>query len=241
MSPAFMRFLRQLHKWLGLIVGLQLLLWTESGLVFAFLDHHQVRGEHSTRSLDEPLLPRGAVLAEPTGWLADHRGEKTYEVRLQALLDHWVWRIEVQDRVELRSAESGARFVIDQPLVERLASVHYAGAGRLQSVAFQKTSGLETRNAGSVWQARFDDPQQTTLYFSAEDGRLVQARNATWRLFDVFWMLHTMDYEGRDDFNNPLVITVATATLWLTLSGLLLLLKSFRRQDFDFLRPGRSR
>lgn len=50
-----------------------------------------------------------------------------------------------------------------------------------------------------------------------------------------------MDYEGRDDFNNPLVITVATATLWLTLSGLLLLLKSFRRQDFDYLRWRRPR
>ena len=48
-------------------------------------------------------------------------------------------------------------------------------------------------------------------------------------------MLHTMDYEGRDNFNNPIVITIGFAALWLALSGFLLLFKSFRRQDFAFV------
>ena len=30
-----MQFLRKLHKWLGLIIGLQLVLWAVSGLMFA--------------------------------------------------------------------------------------------------------------------------------------------------------------------------------------------------------------
>lgn len=66
------------------------------------------------------------------------------------------------------------------------------------------------------------------FYFSADDGRLVQARNETWRLFDFFWMLHTMDFRTRDNFNNPLVITIGFAALWLSLSGFLLLFRSFR-------------
>lgn len=49
-----MRFLRKLHKWLGLIVVLQLLLWTVSGTVFAWLDHHEVSAEHSVRKLEPP-------------------------------------------------------------------------------------------------------------------------------------------------------------------------------------------
>jgi uncharacterized iron-regulated membrane protein len=91
---------------------------------------------------------------------------------------------------------------------------------------------VEARGAGAVWRAEFDDAARTTLYFAAHDGRLVAARNSTWRWFDFFWMLHTMDYRGRDNFNNPLVITVGTAALWLALSGLLLLFRSFRREDF---------
>jgi hypothetical protein len=86
---------------------------------------------------------------------------------------------------------------------------------------------LEARGAGAVWEAAFDDPGRTRLYFSAEDGRFVAARNDRWRLFDVFWMLHTMDYRGRDDFNHPLVILFTTGALWLGISGVLLLLQSF--------------
>jgi uncharacterized iron-regulated membrane protein len=101
---------------------------------------------------------------------------------------------------------------------------------------FHPTPTLETRDSASTWDARFDDEQATTFYFSADDGRLVETRNSTWRLFDFFWMLHTMDYRGRDNFNNPLVITVGFAALWLAVSGLILLVKSFRRRDFAFLR-----
>jgi len=92
-----------------------------------------------------------------------------------------------------------------------------------------------------VWQVRFNDAKRTALYFAADDGHLVAARNSTWRVFDFFWMLHTMDYAGRDNFNNPLVITASTGALWLALSGLLLLMRTFRRQDLAFLGRGRRR
>lgn len=231
-----MLFLRKLHKWLGLIVGLQLLLWMVSGLLFAWLDHHEVTAERSVRPLDQPALPLKAVLAEPSTWLGEYAAGQLYEVRLAPLLDQWVCCIELADRVELRGAQDGKPLRLDERIVRRLALSRYAGDGKLEAVAFHAMPGLETRDAGPVWQARFDDEQRTALYFAADDGRLVETRNATWRLFDFFWMLHTMDYAGRDDFNNPIVITAGTGALWLSLSGLLLLLlRSFRRQDFDLI------
>jgi Na+-transporting NADH:ubiquinone oxidoreductase subunit F len=47
-------------------------------------------------------------------------------------------------------------------------------------------------------------------------------------LYDFFWMLHTMDYVGRDNFNNPPIVTIGMATLWLSISGIVLLTRSFR-------------
>ncbi len=87
---------------------------------------------------------------------------------------------------------------------------------------------IASRASGPVWQAQFDDPQRTALYFAADDGHFIVARTATWRLYDFFWMLHTMDYVGRDNFNNPLIVTIGMATLWLSISGVLLLIRSFR-------------
>ena len=48
-------------------------------------------------------------------------------------------------------------------------------------------------------------------------------------------MLHIMDYPGRENFNNPLIITVALIAIWLGLSGFGLLFGSFTRADFYFL------
>lgn len=236
-----MRFIRKLHKWLGLIVGVQLLFWATSGVMFAWLSHHEVSAEHSVRAPEATVLPSSVALVEPSNWASPPAAGDIVEIRLVSFLDNWVWRIETREGVSMRSASTGEPLVLTEQMIGELAQRRYAGDGRLSSVAFHPEATLETRKSAATWAAHFDDEQDTTLYFAADDGRLVQARNDTWRVFDFFWMLHTMDYRGRDNFNNPLVITVGFAALWLALSGALLLLKSFRRQDFAFLtsRPGR--
>jgi len=219
--------MRLLHKWLGLIVGLQLLVWIASGLVFAWLDHDAVAAERSVRPRPAPRLARSASLVEPDAWLAEYAAVELIDVTLMPLLDQWVYRVRLTDRVELRRAEDGLRFAIGEAMARELATATYGGGGVLQRVAYHATTPIEARGAGAVWQAAFDDSDGTSLYFSAEDGRLVAARNATWRWFDFFWMLHTMDYRGRDDFNNPLVILVGTGALWLGISGIMLLWRAF--------------
>lgn len=224
-----MRVLRILHRWLGLIVGLQLLLWTVSGLVFALLDHEDVAAEHSLRALPVAMLEPDVHLVEPAAWLGDYSGPELVDISLIHLLDRWMYRVRLVNRVELRLAADGSRFVFGEAAIRRLAKATYAGAGTLRTVSFRPTPVLEARGAGPVWQAAFDDADQTSLYFSAQDGRLVAVRNDAWRLFDFFWMLHTMDYRGRDDFNNPLVILFSTGALWLGISGALLLVRAFGR------------
>ena len=44
-------------------------------------------------------------------------------------------------------------------------------------------------------------------------------RNDRWRWFDRFWMLHVMDYEGRDNFNSLLLQVVSGLGLVTVLSG----------------------
>jgi Na+-transporting NADH:ubiquinone oxidoreductase subunit F len=230
-----MKFLRRLHKWLGLIVGLQVLLWAASGLVFAWLDHHEVSGEHSVRKAEPHVFMRSTSLAEPESWLGELSLTEIIEIRLTSMPEGWIWRVETKQGVVLRDAATGEPWKLTEASVRRLAERRYAGAGQLVSVAFHPSATIETRDFGATWAARFDDDRGTTLYFAADDGRLVETRNDNWRLFDFFWMLHTMDYRGRDDFNNPLVITIGFAALWLSISGLLLLSASFRKQDFAFI------
>jgi uncharacterized iron-regulated membrane protein len=230
-----MNTIRKLHKWLGLLIGVQLVLWAISGLVFAWLDHHEVQAEHSAHPPAPASLAAVPALIEPAAWLHEYAGRTIREIRLTSVLDRPVWRIEAADGVQLRDAVDGQPFTLDEPFVRRMASAFYKGDGQLAAVTHHATPTLETRKSGAVWRVDFNDAPQTALYFAADDGRLVAARNETWRLFDFFWMLHTMDYRGRDNFNHPVIIAFGTGALWLALSGVLLLLRSFRRRDFAFL------
>src|SRR5688572_10288844 len=124
-----MRILRILHKWLGLIVGLQILLWTVSGFMFVWLDHHKVSGERGLRSPPKPFLAPDVPVVEPETWLRDFGPAEITDVTLLPVLDIWVYRLRLKDRVELRRAEDGKRFEIDERLIRKLSSAHYAGDG----------------------------------------------------------------------------------------------------------------
>ncbi|HKU14698.1 MAG TPA: PepSY domain-containing protein [Steroidobacteraceae bacterium] len=223
-----MRFLRKLHKWLGLVIGLQLILWAASGVMFAWLNRADVEASGSVRAQEAPVLAPSAVKAEPATWLADYAGQDLYDVRVVAVADRWAWRIELDDRAELRSIEDGKPLLLDEPWVRQLALDRYAGAGQLVATTLQTQPDIESRAHSPVWRAQFDDVQRTALYFAADDGHFIVARSAAWRMYDFFWMLHTMDYGGRDNFNNPLIILVGFATLWLSISGVVLLTRSFK-------------
>jgi Na+-transporting NADH:ubiquinone oxidoreductase subunit F len=223
-----MLFLRKLHKWLGLVIGLQVVLWAVSGVMFAWLDHDAIDAAGSVRTVEPAVLSSTIVKTDPATLLGDYPPQELYDVRATLLADRWVWRVELRDRVELRTVEDGARVNVDEPWLRSLALERYAGDGRLIAATLQTEPDIASRASGPVWQAQFDDPERTALYFAADDGRFIAARTATWRLYDFFWMLHTMDYIGRDNFNNPLIITIGMATLWLSISGMLLLIRSFR-------------
>ncbi|HEU4692501.1 MAG TPA: hypothetical protein VFS23_29265 [Vicinamibacterales bacterium] len=221
-----MRLMRLLHKWLSLVVGLQLVLWTASGLVFAWLEHDAVTAHRELREPKIRVLEKTAIVIEPAAFLRN-ADTLPLDVRLLPLAGEWVYRLQFDARVELRRAADGTAYAMSEPAVSAIADARYAGTGSLRKVALRHPPVIEARDAGAVWEASYDDSARTALYFSDEDGRFIAARNDTWRLFDFFWMLHTMDFRGRDDFNNPLVILFTTGALWVGFTGTLLLLQVF--------------
>ena len=223
-----MTFLRKLHKWLGLVIALQVVLWAASGVIFAWLDHGKVSAKDSVRSVEPAVLAPALVRKEPTAWLDEYAKQDLYDVRAVSLADRWVWRVELRDRVELRALEDGSPVKVDEEWLRRLALDRYAGSGKLIAATLQTQPDIASRARGPVWQAQFDDPPRTAMYFAADDGDFIAARTAAWRWYDFFWMLHTMDYRSRDNFNNPLIVVIGFATLWLSISGVLLLTRSFR-------------
>jgi Na+-transporting NADH:ubiquinone oxidoreductase subunit F len=223
-------WMRKIHKWIGLLIGIQLVLWMSSGVVMSLLDADKVRGSEfrvpkkaSAPPWPQDTLPAEAVLAAApltvhaisTGWL----------------LDRPIYKLASEKSISMVDARQGQPVDLTADVAQRLAIASYNGPGRAQPAELVERS-LETRaHEGRFWRVAFSDADDTTVYLS-QQGDVLEHRNNTWRLFDVFWMLHIMDYSGRKDFNNPLVIGAAVGGLWLALSGVWLLMTSFRLAEF---------
>ncbi|MEJ7766352.1 MAG: hypothetical protein WKF89_00975, partial [Chitinophagaceae bacterium] len=80
-----------------------------------------------------------------------------------------------------------------------------------------------------AWAVTFNHPTNSTVYVSADFGQVASFRNDKWRVFDFLWMMHTMGYKDRDNFNNWLLQAFSIFGLLTILSGFLLYFVSSKR------------
>lgn len=233
-------WIRKLHKWIGLIIAAQFAIWTGSGLIMSLLDHDVVEGRtHRAQAREMPGWPAGMLA--PQRVLAD-AGRSVQTLETTWLADRPVYRLANKAEAWLVDARAGQSVTVDAAVAAVIAARDYVGEGRPETPEFLPKANTETRGYdGPAWRVSFSDGDDTTIYLSAQDGRILQRRNATWRLFDTVMMLHFMDYSGRQNFNNPLAILAGSGGLWMALSGMWLLIASFRLSEFTPVRWRRKR
>ena len=109
----------------------------------------------------------------------------------------------------LADAQTAAiREPINKEEAIKIAAANFTGEPTLKSVEYlTNTNGHHEYREKPLpaWAITFKHPTNTTLYVSSEFGRVESFRNNKWRLFDFLWMMHTMDYKQRDNFNNWLL------------------------------------
>ncbi len=226
------RFFRKFHRWLGLLIGLQVVLWLAGGFVMSFFDIHQVRGE------DNIAKPETIVITEKVAFnsdqLIDGLGYSPLSIELGQWQERLVWRVKGENKVDIFDAASGQKLSpFAEDILKVVALKDFSGIGEL--VSSQKITESTTEIRGRtlpLWQFQFNDEENTRIYVSPDSGEVVARRNDTWRLFDFFWMLHIMDYQDRDDFNHPLLIIAALLGVLFSLSGIYLVVKTifYRRK-----------
>ena len=225
-----LRWTLKLHKWIALIIGIQILFWVLGGLVFSALDIKKVRGEHKIAEKPHlPLTPESIIPLKEA--LKANRIVKIHHASLDRVVNRPVWRIMDED--EKHTTIDGITGDIISPisfeLATQIAEADYAGAGELKSVSFEQSPSSEYRPQTPVWIARFDDGDNTTIYIDPDSAMVRARRSTTWRVFDFFWKLHIMDYDDGENFNHPLLILASLIALIVVLSGFTLLFFRLRR------------
>ena len=223
--------LRKTHRVFGVVIGVQLLLWTISGAFFAWADIDDVRGEPNRMPPDgfavtgEWIPPTRVDFGAVTGFDTDdlaglglvHIGEATY------------YRfVDGNGMVLLADVLSGSiRAALDENeaiALARASFVHPVPVRSTRRITDQDVGPHHEYRGGMLpaWVIQFEHPSGTRVYVSENGGQVTRHRNTLWRAFDFLWMLHTMDYRGRDDFNHSLLRIVSVLAVVLAISGYLL-------------------
>ncbi len=232
----FFAILTRVHKWAGLFVGLQIILWTAGGLVMSALPLQKVRSEHLIAKPEPQPITAEDVLSPV---LAARRAglEDVTAAQLRRWLGRPVYVLTLargqKALVDARTAERLSP--LSAGLARRVALADYVGRGTISHVALVDKGPVEVRFAGPLWQVRFDRPRGYTVWIDPDDGQVRAHRSALWRIYDFFWMLHIMDYGGRENFNTPWLIAFAASALVFALTGGGLLVHRFA------LRPRRRK
>lgn len=237
MKPA--KFFRKGHKWLALVVGLQLLFWTLSGLFMSAVPIENIKSEHLEK---KPTLQ---VLSPGVPYFAIENVLSLFEesfsvigVKLGSLLGAPVYYVETSNKqFHLVDALSGK---IISPLPKEkaieIAKSRFTESSNNVIATWVEKPVSEYKGKYPVWRIDFNNFESTSFYVSPETGQLKAKRGLFWRIYDFLWMLHIMDYKNRTDFNNWLLIFAATLGLLASVSGLVLIKYSFKKKDFKFLK-----
>jgi hypothetical protein len=209
--------IRKTHRYLGLFLGVQFLMWTISGLYFSWTDIDEIHGDHFRSESKQKVFTNLAGLSElsfsqpvESLVLTDLLGEPYYFVNESTLIH--ARSGEIKTGVSKEEAVAIARENLRDDLIPI-------------GVSIIETTDAHHEYRGKklpAYQISFDSKEKVTAYISVIDGSFQTVRHRNWRWFDFLWMTHTMDYQTRDDFNTLLLRSFSLLGLITVLSGFVL-------------------
>lgn len=212
-----------IHKWLALLMAIQILFWFVSGLFFAIAPIETVRSEHRIAEQAAPPVPL-EVAAAGLRRIAAAGGAAGEKIEIRTMLGRPVAVLSGGEaRPRLYDLGSGRRLSpVPASLAAEIAALDHDGTERPVRVELVTDNFPEYRGALPAWRVDFDDGANRSLYVAADTGAVTARRSTLWRVFDFLWSLHIMDFKEHEDFNTPLLIGATALGLVVIVTGIVM-------------------
>lgn len=224
----YKHYIRKSHRYLGIFIGVQFLFWTLGGLYFSWTNIKEIRGENLRKKDGGLNLP--ANLISPNIVLDEISKTKNVseisKIQIVELFNEPFYEIKFHHESVLANAKTGKiRPQISEDEAKKIALESLINPTNIKQINY-----LTEENVGGhheyrekplpAWAVTFED--NLTVYLSAETGQIGAFRTDKWRVFDFLWMLHTMDFQERDNINNYLLRGFSILGILTIFSGFLL-------------------
>lgn len=213
----------KIHKWLALLMVIQVLFWFVSGLFFALVPIERVRSEHTIAKAAPVEIPLAAAAAglQRIQAAGGAGGEK---IELRSVLGKPVALVSRgEGRPRLYDLGSGQRLSpLPQPVAIAIAERDQAGDARAVGARLVAQASPEYRGALPAWRVDFEDGTSRSVYVAADTAAVTARRSTLWRVYDFLWSLHIMDFKEHENFNTPLLIVATSLGLVIIVTGMIL-------------------
>lgn len=214
-----MNFLvRKIHKYLSFFISVQLLLWTISGIYFAFNKIELVRGEQYLKKTEESYDLS----------IFDFKIDKASDIDFQKRLDKEIIIINSNDSV--RYLDKFGMPVKKMSSIEAMESVinQTSLTPLIAEEVLNEKAGSEFRGRSlPIYRVKTKskDDSKINVYINMYSGDVVAIRSDKWRIWDLMWGLHIMDWKERDNIDNLFLKIFSILALVSSLTGIMLFFK----------------
>lgn len=210
------------HKWLALLVGIQIVFWVASGLFFTLIPIQQIRSETLIRPTQAQTIDT-ATLAS----LASLRGDENALPTKLTIERRAIYPVIVAEFAD------GPPILFNASTLQRISPLNAEQASTIARLHVTLTSApigatliteetSEYRGVLPAWRVQFPDGG-LSVYVAQHTGAITARRSDLWRVYDTLWALHIMDWENHEDFNHPLIIIVTAITVLSVIAGIMLI------------------
>ena len=209
---------RNTHKYLSFFISIQLLLWTISGIYFAFNKIENVRGEQYRAQTSSDYNFNKIEFEIPNA----------ESVNVKKRLGKTIIAASTKNGMRYFNEEGGALQKISFDEAKQLVSKQTS----LKPMAVEE---IYTSEEGSEYRGRElplykvvtrnANDNEINAYLNIFTGEVVAIRSAQWRIWDLMWGFHIMDWQERDNIDNLLLKIFSILALVSSISGILLFFK----------------
>ncbi|MGE0046490.1 MAG: PepSY domain-containing protein [Hyphomonadaceae bacterium] len=210
------------HKWLALLIGIQIIFWVVSGVFFTLYPIEQIRSEHVIRQAPPQAIETAALAS-----LSDLRSSAG------ALPTRIAVERRASGHVVVAEFGEAAPELFDAATLQRLsplsadearaiARTHVTLSSEPVGVRRVTEGSPEYRGALPAYRVQFAEGG-LAVYVAENTGAVTARRSDLWRVYDALWALHIMDWQNHEDFNHPLIVIVSWLTLISVIAGVALI------------------
>jgi uncharacterized iron-regulated membrane protein len=209
---------RKIHKYLSFFISVQLLLWTVSGIYFAFNKIELVRGEQYLKQVEQSIN-----LSEFNFTIANASNinitKRLNENIIVAQVDSNAQYLNKSGRpLKKLSTEEAMNSVMSQTtlspyLVEEVSDSEAGSEYRGRALPIYRVKS-------KTYQGK-----DINAYLNVYSGEVIAIRSNQWRIWDLMWGFHIMDWKERDNIDNLLLKIFSILALVSSLTGIMLFFK----------------